>query len=360
MTAAPFGVFRLLAIMDDYYDKVISFKELYKGLKKSCRNVRWKDSVAGYESNGLKNTLKLRNELLSGKYKIMKYQIFTIHEPKERIIVATRLKDRQFQRSLCECGLYEDITEHLIRDNCACLRGRGVDDALHRMKVHLRRFYNKHGKEGWVLKCDIHHFFGETDHNIACSVIDKYVSDKRAGNAVKEIINSFDGDKGVGLGSQISQLVELLVLNDIDHFIKERLRIKHYIRYMDDFILIHEDKEHLKYCKSEIENQLQEIGLKLNKKTSLFPLKQGIWFLKWRFVIVDSGKIIMLMDKKKIYRQRKRLRKLLEKESKGKVSKGTAETSLMCWLANAKRGNTYKIQNEMVEYFNRIQEEQNG
>lgn len=122
-------MFHLSATMD-YYDKAISFGNLYKGMKKSCRNVRWKDSVIGYEANGLKNTLSLMNDLKNETYHIRPYQTFTIHEPKKREIVATRIRDRQFQRSLCESGLYEDITEHLIRDNIACQKGKGTDDAL--------------------------------------------------------------------------------------------------------------------------------------------------------------------------------------------------------------------------------------
>jgi len=128
----------------------------------------------------------------------------------------------------------------------------------------------------------------------------------------------------------------------------------YYVRYMDDFILIHENKEHLKYCKSEIDKKLSEIGLRLNDKTSLFPIKQGIWFLKWKFTYTETGKILMLYDKRKIPKQRKRLKKLFEMESKGIVPKGTAENSLECWLANANRGNTYKIQKEMKEYFNQL------
>lgn len=343
--------------MEEYFDKAISFENLYDGMKKSCRNVRWKDSVVGYEAHGLRNTLQLRNELLNGKYKISKYQTFCIHEPKERTIVATRIRDRQFQRSLCDAGLYDDICEHFIRDNVACQVGKGTDDAIDRLKTHLRRFYAKHKTDGWVLKCDVHHFFQETSHKVAKDAVMKYVSDKQAAYAVCNIIDSFDGDKGIGLGSQVSQLVQLLVLNDLDHFIKERLHIKYYIRYMDDFILIHEDREYLKECRKQISQKLAEIGLQLNKKTSLFPIAHGVTFLKWRFVLNKDGKILLLLDPKKITKQRKRLKKLLLMEKSGKLKEGTAENSLVCWIANAQRGNTYKIIEEMKDYYRKIRSE---
>lgn len=335
----------------DYFDKAISFDALYKGLKKCCRNVRWKDSVVGYESNGLKNTLKLQTDLKSGKYKISKYQEFLVHEPKERKILASRIVDRQFQRSLCDSGLYRDIVEHFIRDNVACQTGRGTDDALNRMKVHLRRHYRKHGADGWVLKCDIRHFFPETDHEAAKAAVRKYVSDKRAAQAVCDVIDSFE--TGIGLGSQISQLVELLILNDLDHCIKERLRVRAYIRYMDDFILIHPDRGYLEHCLETIRAELGKLGFALNHKTQIFPLRQGIRFLQWKFVLTETGKVLMLMDSGKISKQLRRLRKLWGRERAGTVLPGTTRESLRAFLANASRGDTWKIRQKMLtEYHN--------
>ena len=165
---------------DKTIEDAVSFRELYTGLKKSCRNVRWKDSVTGYEINGLKNTYLLRQSLLNGNYKISGYQRFRVHEPKEREIVATRLKDRQFQRSLCDNVLYPQMTRSFIRDNCACQRGKGVDDALNRLTVHLQRYYRKHGATGYALKCDIRHYFAETPHEVAKAAIRKRLTDQRA------------------------------------------------------------------------------------------------------------------------------------------------------------------------------------
>lgn len=340
--------------MSDYYENACTFESLYRALKRCCRNVRWKDSVVGYEANGLKNTLELSESLQNGKYKISKYQEFTIHEPKERKILASRLVDRQFQRSLCDSGLYRDITEHLIRDNVACQNGRGVDDALNRMKVHLRRYYSRYGTDGWVLKCDIHHFFPETDHEVAKAAVRKYVSDSMAAEAVCDVIDSFGGDRGMGLGSQISQLIELLVLNDLDHYIKERLQIKCYIRYMDDFILIHHDKEYLQKCLAVIRREVEKLGFKLNTKTQLHSLQQGIQFLQWKFVLTDKGKVLMLMNSAKLTKQRRRLKKLWKREQEGSVKPGTTQESLKAFLANASRGNTWRIQQTMISFYEEL------
>jgi len=341
------------------YAQVISFDSLYKGLKKSCKGIRWKDSTVGYEGNALKNTYKLRQSLLNNKYKIDKYQHFIINEPKRREIVATRIKDRQFQRSLCDNGFYEQITKSFISDNCACLVGRGVDYTLNRMTAHLRRYYSKYGSEGWVLKCDIRHYFQSIDHNVAKAAIYKRVTDKEIAKRAYEIVDSF-GDVGLGLGSQVSQLIALAVLDDLDHYIKERLHIKYYVRYMDDFVLIHPDKEYLKKCREDIRNKLQAIGLQLNNKTALYPLRQGVKILQWRFIISDSGRIIRKMNKKKQSKERRKLKKLYAKEQSGEYAAGTARNSLNSWLVNADRGDTYYIQQKMLKFYKDLEENYNA
>lgn len=335
----------------EYFEKAISYGNMRRALNKCCLDVRWKDSVVGYELHAPRNTYKLIQEIRNGTYKISPYQTFTIYEPKERIIVATRIRDRQFQMALCMAGLYEDITEHFIHDNCACQIGKGTDFALKRLKTHLRRFRQEHGRDGWVMKLDVHHFFPETRHDVAKAAIAKRVSDTRARQAVFDVIDSFEGDKGIGLGSQISQLVELSVLDDIDHFIKEDLRIRHYVRYMDDMIFIHEDREYLKECWKKIEEKLNRIHLQLNRKSCMYPLTQGVKFLHWRFIITESGRINQKMDGEKMGKERRRLKALLAKEARGEVEEGTAERSIQAWDANAARGDTYFQRKRMKQYY---------
>lgn len=345
----------------DYFEKAMSYGNLRKALRRCCRGVRWKDSVVGYELHAAQNTHKLRKEILEGRYRISPYQRFTIWEPKKREIVATRIADRQVQMALCEGGLYQDITEHFIHDNCACQTGKGTDFALDRVKVHLLQYYRENGPEGWVLKCDVRKFFPSTRHDVAKEAIRKRVADPRAREMVYQVIDSFGGDVGIGLGSQISQLVELAVLDDLDHYIKEQLRIRHYVRYMDDFILIHPEKERLRECREEIRGQLKKIGLELNRKTTIYPLRQGVKFLQWRFLVTDTGKIIMRMSGKRLSRQRRRMRKIVRKELDGEVAHGTLDNSFESWKANAERGDTWKQVRAMRAYYEKLKEEmENG
>ena len=339
----------------DRYEKITSFDALYAGLKKARRNVMWKDSTSGYSYDGLKNTVKLQDALRSGEYEIMPYQRFMIHEPKEREIVATRIRDRQFQRSLCDEALYREMTRGFIHDNCACQRGKGVDFALDRLEVHLRRYYREHGKDGWVLRCDIRKYFPQTRHDTAKAAIRKRVKDEWPRRMAEQIVDSFGGDRGIGLGSQVSQLIELAVLDDMDHHIKERLRIKHYIRYMDDFILIHQDRETMERALAEIRRRVEALGLELNAKTQIAPMKQGIIFLKWRFTVTETGKVIRKMDGRSVTKERRKLKKLAGQIQRGRIPEEYMWMSFQSWRANAERGNTHYQIARMTKLYKELQ-----
>ncbi len=335
----------------DYFDKALTYGSMRKALRRCCRNVRWKDSVVGYELHAPQNTHKLIDSFRDGSYRISPYQRFTVYEPKKREILATRIADRQFQMSLCQAGLYDDFVEHFIYDNCACQIGKGTDFAIKRLKHHMAEYYRDHGSDGWVLALDIHHFFPSTRHDVAKAAVKKRISDKRAADYVCGVIDSFGGDNGIGLGSQISQLVELAVLDDLDHYIKERLRVRHYIRYMDDLRLIHHDREFLRRCWCQIDDKLGEIGFELNRKSTMYPLRQGVKFLQWRLCCKSTGKIILRMNGKKVSRERRRIRKILRKEVDGEFTQGTAYNSLTAWRANAARGNEWRRQINMRNYY---------
>lgn len=345
--------------MTDVQRDICSFESLYKAMNKCKRNVMWKGSVAGYVKNGLTNCLKLHQQLVDGKYKIDDYTIFYVHEPKERRIVSTRFKDRVFQRSLCDNYLYRAITRGFIYDNCACQIGKGVDFAMDRLDTHLHRFYRKNAQNGYVLKCDLSNYFGSTPHDVAKRAVQKRVDDKWVYDMVCDIVDSFNQDKnpdvGMGLGSQVTQLIQLAVLDDLDHIIKEKLHIKHYIRYMDDFILIHEDRRHLKYCLEVIREHLNNLGLQLNaRKTQLFPLKNGIKFLGFHFYLTETGKVIRKIESKNISHERRKLKKLFYRVEQGYMTLEDVECCFVSWKAHAQRGNTYNAIKRIEDYYNTI------
>ena len=337
-------------------DFVCSFDNLYKALKKCRHNVIWKDSVATFLDKGLLNCLRLRESILDESYEINPYSIFYIHEPKERKIVSTRIKDRVFQRSLCDNYLTQVITKSFIYDNCACQVGKGTQFARDRLKCHLQRFYRKHGYDGYVLKCDISDYFGSTSHEIAIQTVKRYITDPWALKETIRVINSFNDGKdplvGMGLGSQLTQLIQLAVLDDMDHFIKETLKVKHYLRYMDDFIFIHEDKNYLLYCKREIERILRQKGLRLSKKkTQVFSIRQPIKFLGFTYWIKPSGRVILRINKEKISHERRKLKRQIGRASTGYMTFHKVKQCYISWIAHADNGDDYYIVEKMNDFY---------
>ena len=340
-------------------DLVCSTDELYKAVAKCRRNVAWKDSVQNYTRRSLHNCYMLHESLMNGTYEISKYSIFYVYEPKKRKIVSTRMKDRVFQRSLCDNYLYNEMTRHFIYDNCACQRKKGTTFARNRLKAHMQKHWRKHGMAGHVLKTDLSNYFGSTEHDTASSAVRKRARDEWACQEVDRIIHSFnDGEDpavGLGLGSEVTQLIELAVLDDLDHYIKEKLRIKHYVRYMDDLILIHEDKEWLKECKKKIEEKLQELHLSMNRrKTQIFPITQRIKFLGFSYELKDTGKVIMRVLPKKVSHERRKLKKLVERSKAGLMTREDVDKCFRSWKAHAEQGNTHRLIKTMEAYYQNL------
>lgn len=133
------------------------------------------------------------------------------------------------------------------------------------------------------------------------------------------------------------------VLDDFDHFIKEVLRIKHYVRYNDDFILVHEDKEYLSYCLSEINKWMSARELKLNpKKTQIIKLSQGVKFLGFRFRLTETGKVVMTLLPEKISHQRRKLKRMTDRVARGEMTKEDVDRSYESFKANITNNGKHK------------------
>ena len=340
---------------DEVKDVVCDFDNLHKAMRKCKRGVMWKDSVARCNNNGLVNMLKLSKSLEDGTYRINDYYRFTIYEPKKREIVSTKFKDRVFQRSLCDNYLYDAVTKTFIYDNGACQVNRGTDFSRRRLKTHLQRYYRKYGNEGYVLKIDFKNYFGSTPHATVKKVLAKVVDDKWAYEHACDIVDSYDDDGkavGLGLGSQITQLVQLLVLSGVDHHIKEKLRVRYYVRYMDDLILISNNKDFLKVCLEDIDKLAENLGLTLNqKKTKIFKLSQGINFLGFKFKVSETGAVYKVISKENINKRKRKLRKHKSLVLSGKMTKEKADACFESWKAHAKNGNSHKLIEHMDKFY---------
>lgn len=347
--------------MPNVKNEICSFTNLYKATQVCRKNVRWKDSVAHFSNHSLQHVYKIRQTLLNNTYELSPYSVFIIREPKKRTITSTRFKDRVFQRSLCDNYLTKEVTKGFIPNNYACQKNKGTDRARECLERNLKTYYYKNKTNGYVLKVDIHDYFGSTLHTVANAAIRKRVRDEWACDEVQRIIDSFDkeGDttKGIGLGSQVSQLIQLAVLDELDHYITEKLKIDLYVRYMDDFILIHEDKEYLHYCLKKIKRFLRKIHLEISpKKTHIFKITQPIRFLGFSFKLHETGKVTWKLYNDNIKTERRKLVKQIQRVSMGLMTMHEFEECYQSWRAFAKKSDSRGRILKMDKYKNRLKE----
>lgn len=293
------------------YDECINLKNIifiYKIIHKNTKNKKKLEKFEDYFSINITN---IYNILLNKSYNGGTYNIFIIKEPKERIIMSQGISDKIINHFISYYYLVPLLEPSLIDINVATRKNKGTRYAIIKLKQYLNEI--KH-KDFYILKCDIRKFFYNIDHNILKDIIKKKIKDKDILNIVYCIIDSsnnyniYENGKGLPIGNMTSQILAIYYLNELDHFIKEKLHIKYFIRYMDDFILIHEDKEYLKFCLIEIKNLLDRYKLELNEKTMIISKKQGLNFLGYRFLVGE--KIIVKVTSKNKRKIRKKLRYL--------------------------------------------------
>ena len=326
------------------------FNNLYQSYLDARKGKRWKMAVVRYEVNALENTMFLHYMLTSKKYRPSPYNTFLIHEPKERVIMYNGFKDKIVQHSLCDYVLGPALSKSFIYDNYASQEGKGTHFGLDRLKYFMQRYYRQNGPAGWVLKCDITKYFYRINHDVLKSQLRRLIHDPDVLWLLDLIIDSTEGP-GIPIGNHTSQWFAVLYLSGMDHMIKERLGIKFYGRYMDDFYLIHQDKDYLIYCLEEIKKYLVPLGLELNHKTAIFPLSQGIDFLGFRTYMTDSGKVVRKIrrdSKNRIRRKLKKFRRLLDE---GRITFDTVVQSYSSWTGHAGHGNSHHLIRQTDELF---------
>lgn len=346
----------VIHIMENYYiERVLSFEALYESMNKCKCNVQWKTSVSHYVLNGIEETLKLEEQLKNGTYIPKPPKKFMLTSPKKREAVSIAFRDRVYQRSLNDNVIYPIMTHSFIYDNFACQKGKGTDKARDRLHEFMRKFYRHNNINGYVLQCDIKGYYPNMNHDVAENIFKKVLPTEIYKLAERILREQYKGDIGYNPGSQLIQIAGISVLNGLDHYIKEQLRVKYYIRYMDDFILIHEDKDFLCKCKKEIEKYLLNLDFTLNeKKTNIYELRRGIKFLGFQHRITPTGKIIMTINPKNVKMERKKLRRMVNKVKKGYMTKEKADECYKAWRNHASKGNSYKLLCRMDKFYKEL------
>lgn len=339
---------------------VIVFDALYDSMLKCKKGVMWKDSTASFRLNAIERCMKLSDELESGKYKPSPPVHFKVTSPKPRDIASVSFRDRVYQRSLNDNEVYPVMVRSFIYDNFACQKGKGTDAARNRLKQFLHEYYRKHGQIGYVAQFDIRGYYPNMDHSMTEETFHRYLRPEVYDRVVSILRDQYSGEKGYDAGSQLIQIAGISVLNDLDHFIKEKLHAHFYLRYMDDFMIIGDDKEYLEHCKEEISKQLSALKFELHpKKTRIYPLKDGIEFLGFRFSLTDTGKVLMQIKSENVKRQRKKLVRLVNRSKRGLTPRAKVDESYQAWRNHAEKGNSFKLLQRMDAFYKRLWEDEN-
>lgn len=345
---------RSRAFCDDF-DVAFSYRNLYRSYKKCRRNVAWKSSVQKYITQAPLIVNQTFEKLQSGKFRSSGFYEFDLNERgKVRHIKSVTMVERVVQRCLCDNALVPMLSPSFIYDNGASLEGRGYHFSIKRLVRHLQEHYRKHGTDGYIMMFDFSKFFDNVSHELCKQIMYDNFSDEKIIALTEHFIDCF-GDVGLGLGSQISQTFALASANRLDHYVKEVLRIRGYGRYMDDGYLIHESKEYLQHCLTEIRRVCVELGITINeKKTQIVKISHGFTFLKARFYLTETGKVIRKIYKKSIVRERRKLKKFVPLLESGAMSYTDVATAFQSWCAYAKNFSSWHTVQNMCRLYNEL------
>lgn len=337
------------------YETIHEFENLFKAHMAARKGKADKEEVLRFEMELYGNLARLKWELEHGHYKIRPYQPFTIFDPKKRLIYAPSYRDRVVQHCLCDRIIEPVLEKRFIYDNAASRKGKGTHFALNRTVGFLREHHRKFGCEGYILKCDIAKYFDNIDHRILYELLkgtDEF--DKKLLWLLREILGSYHTQfgKGLPLGNQSSQWFALYYLDRMDRIVKERLRIKHYSRYMDDCVLIHPDKGYLKHCLAVMKRHVEEERkLSFNAKTQIVPISQGVDYLGFHLYLTETGKVIKRLRTSNKKRLRRKLKHYRRAYASGKIELSAITRSLASYRGHLSHGHTYKLRKNLMNHF---------
>ncbi len=315
------------------YEYITSFKNLLEVWEVFSRDKKHKKDVSVFALNLFENLKVLEKELQEKKYKHGAYEYFIVNDPKPRDIHKASVKDRIVHHLLVK-ELYPFFDKKFIYDSYSCRINKGTHKAIYRFESFGRKVSKNNTKTCLVLKCDIKKFFASIDHNILKGILAKQIQDKDTLNLLENIIDSFCArkdlaQKGLPLGNLTSQLLVNVYINEFDQFMKSELKVKYYIRYADDFVILGNDKIVLADLLLKISKFLEN-NLKLTlhpDKVFIKTLASGVDFLGW--VHFPHHRILRTSTKKRMLRNMKTNQKPNTRAS---------------YLGMLSHGNTYKLE----------------
>lgn len=302
----------------DDIGRVIHPDALFDAFHACEKGVAWKASTQKchynllFEISGSYESLSLRKSIQKGFY------CFNLMERgKLRDIASVHISERYVQRSLCDNALAPVCTRSILYSNCASIRGAGLKRSEEVLIKQLRRYYRKHGNNGYIVLFDAKSYFNSIPHENIIADIANLFYDPDIIRLYQEFMGAFDSihpecqkGRGLGLGSQTSQISGVMAANPVDHFLAEIFSLGYGNgRFMDDSSVIVKDKASAVLAIKVVDLLYRRYGLTLNKKkTKAVPLNHPFSILKRKFIVRDSGKIIVTPTAATIKRERKRLR----------------------------------------------------
>ncbi len=338
------------------YPQIHDFANLMLAWRKARRGKRYTPAAAAFERELDVELTGLHRELLEESYTPGPYRSFTIHEPKRRKISAAPFRDRVAHHALC--NVIEPLFERqFIYDSYANRVGKGTHKALDRCTHFMRR-------NGYVLQCDIEQFFPAIDHQILKRILARTIADETTMRLCEKIIDSgrgvlsdqytqrwFPGDDllaatretGLPIGNLTSQFWANAYLNELDQFVKHKLRCKGCLRFVDDFLIFSNNKRTLYHWRSEIIHFLQSLRLTIHEKRAQpRPVEQGIPFLGFT-VYPDYRRL----KRKKGIRYRRHLHRLYGQYQRGEIGREELNASVQSWIGHAKHGDTWGLRGKL-------------
>lgn len=312
------------------YEEIISCENLLEAWQEFLVGKRGRKDVQEFGRHLMTNLLALHEKLVKGTYVHGPYHAFVVSDPKTRQIHKAAVADRVLHHALYK-KLYPYFDRLFIADSFSCRDNKGTHRALDRFTVFSRKISRNYRKTAWVLKCDIRKFFASINQEILLDILARYIADVRIVDLFAVVLNSFSSGKqgtGLPLGNLTSQLLANVYMNELDQFIKQRLLVKHYIRYADDFVLLSPDMRTLESWLCALDDFLWTcLRLRLHpKKVFITTVASGIDFLGW--VHFSHHRVIRAVTKRRMLRN-------FEKEN--------GEKSFASYIGMLKHGNAHEL-----------------
>lgn len=334
------------------YDPALTFSKLLAAHRSGRKGKRLTAEVINFEMDLEGNILSLARSLKNGTYTPKPYREFTIYEPKKRLIKAAPYSDRVVHQWYVNNFIKPVFGPAFIYDSYACIEEKGMHRAAYRVQEFLKRAERK-WERPYILKADVKSYFFSIDHDILYNIVAAKIADPKVLWLTKTILDTTESP-GIPVGSYTSQWFANLYLHQLDMFIKHQLRVKMYVRYMDDFVLVLPDKETARQVLGQIRTFLRDnLRLQLNSKTQIFPVKNGVNFCGYK-----TWSTHMKVRDASIRRMKRKLRKFKIKLHNGEMTGEEFARVLNSWLGYVKKADSYHLVHKILRQFDYIYIEQ--